>query len=316
MNVRKMSEAAMLSAAVCIVSILAIGTGVGYTLYIDTIVPIIYALIILKCDFKYTLLSAITTISLIMIIFGNVVTAVWMTQSLIIGLAVGMFINKKESILDDLFYTSIIASFVMILIDVYLSGFLGYSFMVDCKNTLDLFSEFMEVPVLSDMMYYILVASIPFGTMIITYFPAIILGKKFKLLNSFGESKFIVIKNLKKYINLITLSKKTMNFGIFCIVAVEIIHYFMGKINIIYVETVLNTILYISLFFVIKECYGKINRLVFSITRSKEIFFISEFAILYFLVKKFKIAAVFLIVSNYFIDKYLSIMENKKGFVN
>ncbi|MDD6793939.1 MAG: DUF2232 domain-containing protein, partial [Clostridiaceae bacterium] len=62
MNVKKLSEAAMISALVVIISVLAIGTGIGYTLYLDMIVPIIFCLVLLKCDIKYTLMSAITAI--------------------------------------------------------------------------------------------------------------------------------------------------------------------------------------------------------------------------------------------------------------
>ena len=55
-----MTEAAMLSAAFVVLSVIFIGTGMGYLGYIDFIVPVLIAVIYLRCGFRYTILSSIT----------------------------------------------------------------------------------------------------------------------------------------------------------------------------------------------------------------------------------------------------------------
>ncbi|MDD6795949.1 MAG: DUF2232 domain-containing protein [Clostridiaceae bacterium] len=303
MNVKKLSEAAMISALVVIISVIAIGTGIGYTLYLDIIVPIIFCLVLLKCDLKYTLMSAITAIIIIITAVGNVPTGVYMIQSLILGIACGLFINKKSSIMDDLYFTSIVAAFVMILIDVYLSGFLGYSFMAEYKNSLEMFQELGLTSIQKEVIYYLSIATLPLGTMMITYIGGIILGKRFKLLDKEGKKKYFVIKNFRKYLPVVTLSKKTMYFGISYIIGANIFYYFIPEINNVYIETVLRSVLYISLFFIVKECFMSVNKFVFAITKSRQMFFLSEIGILYLMTKRFMVVSGGLIIAQCLLNR-------------
>ena len=81
---KDMVEAAMLSALFVVLSVIAIGTGIGYSLYLDIMVPLIISLIYLKCGFKYTALSAITSLTIIILVIGDIGAGIWMSQSMIL----------------------------------------------------------------------------------------------------------------------------------------------------------------------------------------------------------------------------------------
>ena len=119
----------MLSALFVVSSMVAIYTGIAYTLYLDMIVPLFICLIFMRLDFKYTLLSSITSLLIVTLAVGDVASAIWMSQGIIMGLICGYFIRRKGTIFDDLFYSAILGTFVMVLIDIYFSKLTGYCFM-------------------------------------------------------------------------------------------------------------------------------------------------------------------------------------------
>ena len=129
MKTKKLTEAAMLSALFVVSSMVAIYTGIAYTLYLDMIVPLFICLIFMRLDFKYTLLSSITSLLIVTLAVGDVASAIWMSQGIIMGLICGYFIRIKGKIFDDLFYSAILGTFVMVLIDIYFSKLTGYCFM-------------------------------------------------------------------------------------------------------------------------------------------------------------------------------------------
>ena len=94
----------MLSALFVVSSMVAIYTGIAYTLYLDMIVPLFICLIFMRLDFKYTLLSSITSLLIVTLAVGDVASAIWMSQGIIMGLICGYFIRRKGTIFDDLFF--------------------------------------------------------------------------------------------------------------------------------------------------------------------------------------------------------------------
>ena len=56
-DTKKMTEAALMSALFVVGTIFFVSTGLGYTFYLDFIVPIFFVVICLKCDIKYSILS-------------------------------------------------------------------------------------------------------------------------------------------------------------------------------------------------------------------------------------------------------------------
>ena len=180
MKTKKLTEAAMLSALFVVSSMVAIYTGIAYTLYLDMIVPLFICLIFMRLDFKYTLLSSITSLLIVTLAVGDVASAIWMSQGIIMGLICGYFIRRKGTIFDDLFYSAILGTFVMVLIDIYFSKLTGYSFMKEFDSYTEMFplnGEYMEVA------FNIFVATMPIGTILISYIGALFIGKKLRILN-------------------------------------------------------------------------------------------------------------------------------------
>ena len=93
-SVKKLTEAAILSSAFIIITMIALSTGIGYGLYLDFGVPIIFALIYFRCDFKYTFMCGISSVILILFVMGNFAAALLVSQSFLIGLICGYLISK------------------------------------------------------------------------------------------------------------------------------------------------------------------------------------------------------------------------------
>ncbi|NJA16930.1 DUF2232 domain-containing protein, partial [Clostridioides difficile] len=98
---KKLTEAALLSSLFIVVTIIAVSTGFGYAIYLDFIVPVFFCIICLKCDLKYTILSGITSLLIISLVLGNLGTAIWASQSVLLGIMCGYLINKPTMVMDD-----------------------------------------------------------------------------------------------------------------------------------------------------------------------------------------------------------------------
>lgn len=64
------------------------------------------------------------------------------------GIDLWVFYQEKGTIFDDLFYSAILGTFVMVLIDIYFSKLTGYSFMKEFDSYTEMFplnGEYMEV---------------------------------------------------------------------------------------------------------------------------------------------------------------------------
>ena len=106
-STKKMTEAALLTSLFIVTTIVSVSTGFGYAVYLDFAVPIFFCIICLKCDFKYTVLSSISSLLIVSLVLGNIGTSIWMIQSIIIGLICSVAIFRKSTLMDDLLWCSI-----------------------------------------------------------------------------------------------------------------------------------------------------------------------------------------------------------------
>lgn len=306
-----MTEAAMFSALFVVISVLAIGTGFGYAGYLDIGVPVIIVLIYLRCGLKYTLLSGVTSLLLVVITLGDMPSAICMSQGMILGISCGILISRNQTIFDDLFYGSIFACFVMIIIDINFSTLIGYSFIKECKEYL------VYVPFLSEYgkknLYYFLIASLPIGTMFITYFLSIILAKRFKLLNDLSKKKYIIITKFNKYGTYISCSKRTINIGIIYIIITTLVGMNEYLTSQIYIDILLNSVKYVVLYFVIQDSYTMLNKFMYLLIKSKIVSLFVQVGSLYMLINFFKLTSIFIVVFNFVIDKILNFRDRQSA---
>lgn len=306
MNTKKLTEAAMLSALFVVTSMMAIYTGVAYTLYLDMVVPLFICLIYMRLDIKYTLLSSITSLLIVMLAIGDVASAIWMSQGIIMGLICGYFIRKKGTIFDDFFYSSILGCFVMILIDIYFSKLTGYSFMKEFDSYRAMFplgEEYMQI------IFNIFVATIPISTILIVYVGALFIGKKLNILNKYTNEKYMIIRNFRRYGSYICCSKKTYLFGIAYLVLFEELKYLGFNFNFVYFKTVVMAIRVVIIYFVLKDSFSFVIRGVASKLKSKGTAQLIWLISLYMLLLNFKFTFIILVILSLLINYFMKLRE-------
>lgn len=296
----------MLSALFVVSSMIAIYTGVAYTLYLDMVVPLFVCLIYMRLDLRHTLLSSITSLLIVTFAIGDVASAVWMSQGILMGLICGYFIRKKETIFDDLFYSAILGTFIMVLIDIYFSKLTGYSFMKEFDSYRDLFplgSEYMA------MAFNIFVAMMPMSTILIVYVGALLIGKKLMILNENCTEKYMIIKNFKRYGSYICCSKKTYYFGIIYLILTELINLTGFEFKFVYFKTVIMAIRVIVIYFVLKDSFTFVIRGIFSKIKSNGMAQLIWLGAIYMLLIDFKSTFIILVIGSQIINYSMKLRE-------
>lgn len=296
----------MLSALFVVSSMIAIYTGIAYTLYLDMVVPLFVCLIYMRLDLRHTLLSSITSLLIVTFAIGDVASAIWMSQGILMGLICGYFIRKKETIFDDLFYSAILGTFIMVLIDIYFSKLTGYSFMKEFDSYRDLFplgSEYMA------MAFNIFVAMMPMSTILIVYVGALLIGKKLMILNENCTEKYMIIKNFKRYGSYICCSKKTYYFGIIYLILTELINLTGFEVKFVYFKTVIMAIRVIVIYFVLKDSFTFVIRGIFSKIKSNGMVQLIWLGAIYMLLIDFKSTFIILVIGSQIINYSMKLRE-------
>lgn len=296
----------MLSALFVVSSMIAIYTGIAYTLYLDMVVPLFVCLIYMRLDLRHTLLSSITSLLIVTFAIGDVASAIWMSQGILMGLICGYFIRKKETIFDDLFYSAILGTFIMVLIDIYFSKLTGYSFMKEFDSYRDLFplgSEYMA------MAFNIFVAMMPMSTILIVYVGALLIGKKLMILNENCTEKYMIIKNFKRFGSYICCSKKTYYFGIIYLILTELINLTGFEFKFVYFKTVIMAIRVIVIYFVLKDSFTFVIRGIFSKIKLNGMAQLIWLGALYMLLIDFKSTFIVLVIGSQIINYSMKLRE-------
>lgn len=296
----------MLSALFVVSSMIAIYTGIAYTLYLDMVVPLFVCLIYMRLDLRHTLLSSITSLLIVTFAIGDVASAIWMSQGILMGLICGYFIRKKETIFDDLFYSAILGTFIMVLIDIYFSKLTGYSFMKEFDSYRDLFplgSEYMA------MAFNIFVAMMPMSTILIVYVGALLIGKKLMILNENCTEKYMIIKNFKRYGSYICCSKKTYYFGIIYLILTELINLTGFEFKFVYFKTVIMAIRVIVIYFVLKDSFTFVIRGIFSKIKSNGMVQLIWLGAIYMLLIDFKSTFIILVIGSQIINYSMKLRD-------
>lgn len=298
----------MLSALFVVSSMIAIYTGIAYTLYLDMVVPLFVCFIYMRLDLRHTLLSSITSLLIVTFAIGDVASAIWMSQGILMGLICGYFIRKKETIFDDLFYSAILGTFIMVLIDIYFSKLTGYSFMKEFDSYRDLFplgSEYMAKA------FNIFVAMMPMSTILIVYVGALLIGKKLMILNENCTEKYMIIKNFKRYGSYICCSKKTYYFGIIYLILTELINLTGFEFKFVYFKTVIMAIRVIVIYFVLKDSFTFVIRGIFSKIKSNGMAQLIWLGALYMLLIDFKSTFIILVIGSQIINYSMKLRETQ-----
>lgn len=302
-NTKKLTEAALLSSLFIVSTIFSVGSGFGYALYLDFIVPVFFCIILLKCDVKYTLLSGVTSLVIIGLVLGNIGTAIWATQSVVLGILCGVLMIKNRTILDDILIGSILSIILMVFIDIYASKLIGYSFMKEFQDYANLF-KYKEF---STTIYYMFIAVFPMGTMFSIYILSLLFAKKLNILKNNAKRKMNVITNFRYCSRFICLSKNTFYTSVIYILLIEIINLLNISIEGVYLKTITISMEYVCLYFVIKDAYIFLQNYVISKYQNISYVRILSITVLIMLILMFKLTTLILISINIILDKKIDI---------
>ncbi len=310
MNTKRLAEAAMMSAAFVVLTIVLIGSGLGYLGYIDFVVPILIVLIYFRCGLKYTVLSSFTCLLLIVFAIGDVSSAILMSQSMIYGIICAYLIPSSFNIMDDIFYGSVLSCIAMLVINFNFSNLLGYNIIEQCRESMEevlsIVSYMGQNPPLSkgylNTIFYLSIISLPVGIMLITYIFSIILGSRFKFLKENSKKKYKIIRYFKKYGSLISCSKKTVIIAIGCIVTGNILKIIPVINKLSYIEILINSVVYVCYFFLIQDSISVINKGMYILFSSRIVLLLSQLFMLMGIIKHFHISFALIVAGGICMD--------------
>lgn len=309
-----MTEGAVLSAAFVVISVIAIGLGFGYAGYLDIGVPVLIVIIYLRCGVKYTILSGITSLLIIGFTLGNISAAIFMSQSMVLGLICGIVISRDANIIDDLLISSIIGCIVMIFVDINFSNLTGISLIKQSKEYLANYPYIAEG--LKKELFYFLMGTLPIGNIFITYFFSIILGKKIKILNEFGYRKFLIVTKFRRYGSYISCSRTTVNIGVLSLISIFLLMKIPMLAGNTYIDIIFNSSKYIILFFLIQDSFTLIIRYIFSLTKSRWVRLIMQIILIEMLINYFVFTSIVIIIFNLALDNILNIKGKQEYILN
>ena len=324
-SVKKLTEAGILSSAFVVLTMIALTTGLGYGIYLDFGVPIIFVLIYFRCDLKYTLLSGITSTIIIIFVLGNFATGILISQSFLLGILCGYLLSRPSGIFDDLFLGAILGLIFMVLIDIYARNLIGYSFMKEFQGYIDyIMSKPKELTFILpyieninfDILYYLLIAIFPFGMFFSIYFISLLCGKRLKLLSKVEKQKYFMMRSLKTYGNFMNIKNKSFYLAILYIIIINIFNFTNIEFNSVYLNTISICIEYISYYFVIRDVYLIIGNYINAKFRKRNVSLFYLIITIFLLVNIFKITVLIYTIVSIILDKKFNLRSKQRHIVD
>lgn len=309
---KKLTTASMMSSLFVVCTIALVSSGIGYAFYLDFIVPVFFTIVCLKCDLKYSTLSGITSLIIVGLVLGNIGTAIWAMQSVVLGILCGILLNNDTTMMDDLVYGSIISVFFMVLIDIYASNLIGYSFLKEFQG----YIKYFKNKEFANTIYYMFIAIYPFGSMFSIYFLALVFAKKLNLLSGNAKKKYCIIKNFRNYSRYVSCSKNVFYACSLYFIVAQFLKFMNFNISSVYLKTVLISVKYLCAYFVIKDGYTIIQNYIISkyrkISYARYLTLITIISLVYI----FNITVLTIIVLNVILDKKINIRLQQIDIVN
>lgn len=197
MEIKKLTEGALLSAMQVVLGLVLMFTGIGYSLYIEIIFPITVTMVYLRCGARVGLMSGLNALVIIAFCFGDVVGAIYMIQSLGFGLICGYLICKKGCLQDDLMYASLIGCLFLLVLDALTAGIVGVSLLN--REGMEIFYDYLPngTEELFEVFFYMTIASVPIATVLMTYVGGLLLGHRMGMLRGEAVEKYRAIRYFK-----------------------------------------------------------------------------------------------------------------------
>lgn len=311
-SIKNLTLASVLTSLFVVFTIFAMSTGLAYGIYLDFAVPVFFAIVYLKCSQKYAVLSGIVSIILVFVVVGDVAGALFMSQSLLLGLICAYFMVKDSILIEDIFFSSILGSVVILLIDLYTKGLTGFSLIGEFQDMIKWFPYKDYLIIVANLLISFYVT----GMCFCIYYISLLLGKRLNVLNENTQKKYFVFKNMRLFNRFLYLKRSSFYISIVYILLIEILNFLNFDINSIYLETILTTIEYIAFYFVFRDSITILKDFIFTRTKKASYVFLFVFLNLILVFIMFKIQFIVLSTVSYLIDLKDKIRINQKTIVD
>lgn len=205
LKTNKLTRASILSALLIVMEMLFLSTGMGYSFFIELVVPVFMVIMYLSCDAQYTFIGSLVSLFFTAFILGHLAGAVMMSQSILMGLMCGYVLNKAYDVLEDLIGLSIGGCLMMLLIDYYFKGLLGFSLLDEVPELMTMTFLTAEA---KETIFYLSVAAVPVGSMLMVYAVGLYLAGRLHLLKGKAGEKYKLLKQPRAFVMALKIRPK------------------------------------------------------------------------------------------------------------
>lgn len=310
METIKLTEGALLSALQVVIGLILLPTGIGYSLYMELLLPITMTVIYLKCGAKIGGLAAFNTVILITFCFGNLVGAVYMMQALGFGFLCGWLIQRKGCFQDDLMIASLIGCIFLLVLDKFTATLVGYS-LLNSAGLDDMFTVLLPngTKEMFEVVFYMSIAVVPIAAVMMTYVGGLFLGHRMGLLRGEALQKYQIVRQFKVLFPHSYHSRK----AIYKATVGMIVCFFLWPYAVEgYSKAILATCGLVLLYFVLTDLMKLMAQYLVDSGKHSGIVSLLHIGVLITLINAFRITSCLLIILGYLIDIRSSTREKQQ----
>ncbi len=126
-NSKKLIDASILTSIFIVLTLLSSLLGLGFLGYYDFIAPIVFLVLFIKTDWKYSLLATLVSAIVLLFIIGDPVNSIMSIQAALLGFSLGFAFSKIKSIGNGIVFVSITCLLLLLVFDFILRSFTNIS---------------------------------------------------------------------------------------------------------------------------------------------------------------------------------------------
>ena len=246
------------------------------------------------------------------IVVGDLTGALFMSQSFLLGIVCAYFMDKDSILMEDIFFSSIFSTILIMVIDIYTKALSGTSIITEFQEMIAWFpyKEYVNI------VFYCLIAFYCSGMCFSIYYLSLFLGKKLKLLTPNAQKKYYIFRNLKLFNRFLCFKRNTFYSCCLYIVFIDMLNLFNFDIKFIYLRIILISVQYIAYYYVIRDSLIIIKD--FIITHTKKVLYLRLFmwiCLVLFLID-FRISVYIFAIISCFIDMKNNMRIHQKKIID
>ena len=311
---RKLTEGALLSALQVVLGVIFILAGVGYGLYMEMILPIMTAIIYLRCDLKTGILAGVNTLLLVTLGLGDLVSTVYMSQALVFGLLCGMLIGSINQLQDDLMLASLIGCVFLLILDFLTARLIGVS-LLDSEGIDEMVQYWVpeRAEQITQAVLYMSIAAVPVSSVLITYLGSLFIGHRLGILRGVSRQKYQLLRQYKGLYPYSYHSRKMTRTALVGILVCAFIWpYARGN----YLKALIASSGIILLYFLLMDFMKLIVQYLVEKGKSPMMISLLRIGVIFLFIEAFKLTSCSIILVGYMIDYKTPIRERQQQMLS